>query len=372
MPPPTRYLVDLDALHHNLAVARARAGGRKVLAAVKANAYGHGLAAVALSIQERASADWLGIALTNEGSQLRAAGVTMPILKFSPTLPDDLPEAIAAGITLSVDDVATIRQAQSAARAAGRVVDVHLKVDTGMRRVGFEPEAAEVVAAEALASPNLRATGIFTHLPISDVPAGREFTNLQFQRFSEVVDRVTAVVGPLEHVHAGSSAAVLSHDLRNTTMVRPGIMIYGSPPDPGTPGGDDLRAVGRWTSRVTFLKRVAAGESVGYGRTWMAPRDTWIATVGVGYGDGYSRQLSSRGRMLINGHSYPIAGRICMDQTMLDLGPQRPEVRVGDEVVLIGSSGEQRIGVQEIADLMGTISYEVMCLITARVPRSYI
>ena len=371
MPSPTRFHVDLDALHANLAVARDLAGGRKVLAAVKANAYGHGLVEVARSIQQRGSADWLGVAVTTEAQALRDAGVTLPILKFTPTLAEDLPEAIAAGVTLSVGDGRSVDEAQAAALAAGVTVDVHLKIDTGMRRVGADPRDAVALAERLAASSHLRVGGIFTHLPVSDVVPGEEFTRGQLALFEATVARVAAVVGPVELVHAANSGAVLGHDLGFTTMVRPGIMIYGSYPDAATPPTRPLREVGRWTSRVSFLKRIAAGETVGYGRTWTAPRDTWVATVAVGYGDGYSRLLSSRGRMLIDGRSYPVIGRVCMDQTMLDLGPGEPTVRVGDEVVLMGASGAERVGVEEIAQLMGTITYEVTCLITARVPRTY-
>ena len=392
MPTPTRFQVDLDALHANLATARELAGGRRVLAAVKANAYGHGLVPVALSIQERGSAEWLGIAVTEEGRQLRAAGVTLPLLKFTPTLPDDLPEAIDAGITLSVGDEDAILAARATAAEAGRVADVHLAVDTGMRRVGAEPSDVERLAALLAASPSLRVGGIFTHLPISDVVTGAEFTRAQLATFDDAVAAAESVLGPIELVHAANSGAVLGHDLGRTNMVRPGIMIYGSYPDVATVPTRPLRDVGRWTSRVTFVKRIRAGETVGYGRTWTAPADTWIATVAVGYGDGYSRLNSSRagapappeplstaasplgtpqrgGRMLIDGRSYPVVGRVCMDQTMLDLGPEPPSVRVGDEVVLMGTSGSERIGVEELAALMGTITYEVTCLIADRVPR---
>ena len=394
MPTPTRFQVDLDALHANLATARELAGGRQVLAAVKANAYGHGLVPVARSIQERGSAEWLGIAVTDEGAQLRAAGVTLPILKFTPTLPDDLPEAIDAGITLSVGAETFINAARATAAEAGRVVDVHLTVDTGMRRVGADPADVERLARLLAESPSLRVGGIFTHFPVSDVAAGEEFTRAQLARFDEAVAAAESVLGPIELVHAANSGAVLGHDLGRTNMVRPGIMIYGSYPDPATVPTRPLRDVGRWTSRVTFLKRIRAGETVGYGRTWTAPADTWIATVAVGYGDGYSRLNSSRaeapappevsstaaprdgtprrgGRMLIDGRSYPVVGRVCMDQTMLDLGPEPPSVSVGDEVVLMGTSGTERIGVEELAALMGTITYEVTCLITDRVPRDY-
>lgn len=371
MPTPTRFHVDLEALNGNLARARELAGGRLVLAAVKANAYGHGLVPVALSIQDHGTADWLGIAVTAEGTELRRGGVTLPVLKFTPTLPDDVAEAIAADVTLSIGDLAAADAAQHAAAAAGRVVDVHLAVDTGMRRVGAEPRDVAEVARAVDGAPNLRVGGIFTHLPISDVPEGEEFTREQLARFDDAVAAAEAVVGPIELIHAANSGAILGHDLGRTTMVRAGIVVYGSSPDPADDHGARLSGVGRLTTRVTFLKPIRAGETVGYGRTWTAPRDTWIATVAIGYGDGYSRLNSSRGRMLIDGRSYPVVGRVCMDQAMLDLGPTRPEVAIGDEVVVIGRSGQERIGVEELAELMGTISYEVTCLISPRVPRTY-
>lgn len=367
----TRFHVDLDALHHNLAVARELAGGRGLLVPVKANAYGHGLVPVARSIQERGAAEWLGVALVEEGRQLRDAGITLPILKFSPALAVELGDAIEADVTLSVDDVDTVEQAQAAAASLGRNVDVHLKVDTGMRRVGVEPEQAAPLAARIDASPNLRLQGVFTHLPISDVAEGDQFTIAELDRFFGVVDAIEAAHGPVELVHVANSGAVLGHDLGRSNLVRPGIMTYGSYPDIVGARPADLRDVGRWTSRVNFVKPIRAGESVGYGRTWTTGRDTWIATVAIGYGDGYSRRMSSRGRMLIDGVSYPVVGRICMDQTMLDLGPDTPRVRVGDEVVVMGTSGGERIGVEEIANLMDTITYEVTCLITERVRRDY-
>nr|WP_269452116.1 alanine racemase [Tessaracoccus coleopterorum] len=235
-----------------------------------------------------------------------------------------MPDAIAADVTLSVDDDDTVDQAQAAAALAGRTIDVHLKVDTGMRRVGIDPDAAAPLAARIDAAPNLRLQGIFTHLPVSDVDDGADYTVAELARFYAVVDEVERTHGPIGLVHVANSGAVLGHDLGRSNLIRPGIMIYGSYPDVvgGHPAG--LRDVARWTSRVNFVKRIRAGETVGYGRTWEAERDTWIATVAIGYGDGYSRRFSSRGRMLIDGVSYPVVGRVCMDQTMLDLGPAPP------------------------------------------------
>lgn len=362
----------LGNIEHNLNGIRARVGDRLVLAAVKANAYGHGAVEVARMIERTGAADWLGVATVDEGVQLREAGVGLPILKFSPTRGlDEVTRALAAAITLSVVDEQSVYEAGAGAGLLGLVgAAVHLKVDTGMRRVGVEPVGAPALAAEIAADDHLWLQGLFSHLPVSDSPAGEAFTRQQAEVFSATAESVEQVVGPLAIKHLANSGAVLGHPDTWFDLVRPGIMIYGSLPDPQAQRTVDLWPGLDLRTEISFLKPVAAGETVGYGRTWTAPRDTWIATVPVGYGDGYSRLLSNRGRMLIGGVSYPIAGRVCMDQTMIDVGPE-PTVAVGDEVVLIGSSGDEQITAGEIAELMGTIPYEVTCLITGRVPRTY-
>ena len=364
--------VDLDAINRNLRLVAELAQERTVLAAVKANAYGHGLVPVAREMEAAGVAHWLGVATVSEAMTLRKAGVGLPILKFSITLPDEFPEALRAGIVFTVGDVSSITHLHEAAKAAGVVAVAHLKLDTGMRRIGAAPSDAVRLARMLASHDHSRLGGLYTHLPVSDVNSGDRFTREQFVSLLAAAQEVTSAVGPVPLVHAANSGAVLGHDLMGTTMVRPGIMVYGSYPDPATSHAHSLEPVARWTSRLTFIKQVRAGESVGYGRTWTAPHDTWVGTVAVGYGDGYSRLLSNRGRMLIEGNSHPIVGRVCMDQTMIDLGPEHPAARVGDEVVLMGDSGQERITVEEIADLMGTISYEVTCLISDRVPRRHI
>ncbi len=208
-----------------------------------------------------------------------------------------------------------------------------------------------------------------SHLPVADVPEGADFTADEIARFRELAATLEAEHGPLVK-HLANSGGVLAHPDSWLDLVRPGVMAYGSYPDAHTPRTVGLLPGLEWRAPVTFVKRVRAGESVGYGRTWTAPADTWLATVAIGYGDGYSRSLSSRGRMLANGRSYPIAGRVSMDQTMIDLGPE-PALAVGDEVVLIGRSGDEEITAAELAELQGTISYEVTCAIGARVAREH-
>ncbi len=372
MPTPCELTVDLDALNRNVALAAELAGGRTVLVAVKADAYGHGLVRVASSIQDAGSAQWLGVATVAEAVTLRTAGISLPILKFSVTLREELAAALAASVAFTVADTRGIAELAEAAAEAAVIAEVHLNLDTGMRRIGARPEDAVALARQITDQQWLRFGGIYTHLPVSDTPEGTDFTRQQFRMLAGAARAVEEVAGPVPHIHAANSGAILSHDLQDTTMVRPGIMVYGSRPDPATPVRRAPEAVDRWTSRLSFIKQVRAGETVGYGRTWTASCDTWIGTVAVGYGDGYSRLLSNRGRVLVDGRSAPIVGRVCMDQTMIDLGAEAPSVNVGDEVVLLGRSGSEEITVEELAGLMGTITYEVTCLISPRVPRRYV
>ena len=358
----------LDHLRANLDAVRARVGGRAVLAAVKADAYGHGAIEVSRMIERTGAADWLGVATVGEGLELRAAGITLPVLKLSVARGEEVAAAVAAGLTLCVVDEDSILEAGAAATALGTTASVHLKVDTGMRRIGCEPELAPSLAQRADATPGVRLEGLFSHLPISDSPRGEEFTRGQVALFARTAREVEEARGPVPLKHLANSGAVLGHPDTWFDLVRPGIMIYGAYPDPEAARTVPLLPALEWRTRVSFVKRVPAGETVGYGRTWMAPRDTWVATVPVGYGDGYSRLLSNRGRMLVRGRSYPIAGRVCMDQTMIDLGPDT-DVTVGDDVVLVGRSGTDEITTSEVAGLMGTIPYEVTCLITRRVGR---
>lgn len=368
MPYVTRAIIDLDAIAANLAAVRSRAHGRAVLLAVKANAYGHGAVPVARMVERRSAADWLGVATVPEGVELRAAGIGLPILKLSHCFPDELSDAIAADLSLTVVDATTIAEAQAAASAVGRTVDVHLKLDSGMRRIGAELDMGLRLARLIDATSHLRLQGVFTHLPISDHPTGDAFTRDQLARFERAVAAITAERGPVQWVHAANSGAILSHDLGTTTMVRPGIMAYGYYPDPMTPHSVQLRQAFSLVSRVSYVKDVAAGDTVGYGRTWTADRDVRIATVPVGYADGYSRLLSNRGRVLIGGRSRPLRGRICMDQLMVEVDDT---VTVGDDVVLLGAQGSEFIATDELAAAMGTITYEVTCLIAPRVLRSY-
>ena len=368
----THARIHLDHIRFNIAGIRQAVGSkRKILVAVKANGYGHG--AVEISrLAEQSGVDWLGVATVPEGIQLREAGIRLPILKFSPAFEDEMTAAVDHNLALTVCEMVNIKALQACCESANKKANVHLKVDTGMGRIGVAiPEAPAIAAYVEKDCPNLVLEGVFTHLPISDAPdAG--FTQAQIARFKKLVDVIHQAVGRrVDLVHCANSGAVLSHKEGWLDMVRPGIMVYGSYPDPDTPRTIPLKPGMSLHTRVSFLKKVSAGTSVSYGRTWIAPQDTWMATIPVGYADGYNRLFSNRGRVLINGRSYPVVGRVCMDQTMVDLG-STTDVQAGDAVVLMGKSGDQEITCDDWAQMLNTITYEVTCRIDPRVMRVYV
>jgi len=366
----TQARIHLGSIVANLAAIRHAIGGRKLLVSVKANAYGHGAIQVG-RLEETCGVDWLGVATVPEALQLREAGVGLPILKLSPAFPEEMEAAVRASTTLAVCDQANAEALEAVCAAMAAEATVHLVIDTGMARIGVQPLLAPALAVFlAERCPHLRIQGCFTHLPVSDA-ADPTYTEAQIKRFRAAVEAVEAALGrKLELVHCANSGAVLGHPEGFMDLVRPGIMIYGFYPDQGTPRSIPLLPGLSFLTRVSFLKQVTAGTRVGYGLTWAAPKDTWIATLPVGYADGFNRLFSNRGRVLVGGRSYPVVGRVCMDQTMIDLGPET-EVRVGDEVVLIGRSGGLEITVDEWAKVLGTITYEVTCQINGRVERVF-
>lgn len=361
----------LDHIRFNLEGIRARVGPeRKILIGVKANGYGHGAVAVA-RLAERIGIDWLGVATVPEGLHLRQAGIRLPVLKLSAAFPEEMEVAVRNALALTVFDRENIDALEAVCRASDLQATVHMKLDTGMGRIGISPDAAPDLALHIeRACPHLRLEGLFTHLPVSD-DADPTYTREQVSRFQAAVDAVQEAIGrKVDLVHCSNSGAVLSHEAAWCDMVRPGIMVYGLYPDEGATRTIPLKPALSFLTRISALKKVAAGTSIGYGRTWVAEKDTWIATIQAGYADGFNRLFSNQGRVLIRGRSYPIVGRVCMDQSMVDLGPETG-ARVGDEVVLIGRSGDEEITAYEWARVLGTITYEVTCQINCRVERVY-
>lgn len=364
---PTRIRVDLDALGRNFRALQAHAGV-PVMGIVKANAYGHGLVRVARHLQALGIGQ-LGVALVEEGIALRCAGVMVPILVMGGIHAPQVGQFLAHGLEVTVSSIDKLRQVEQAAASRGRKAVVHLKVDTGMERIGVHAEHAGPLVEAALASPWCTVKGIYSHLACADDPAS-PMTREQLARFLHACAHFDRVGAPMPLRHLANSGGVLHFPETRLDMVRPGIALYGVLPDPASRPTVALEPALSLVSRVVYFKRVDAGRTVGYGATWTAPVDTRVATVPIGYGDGYPRALSSRGEVLVRGRRHPIVGRICMDQFMVDLGPGGTAYNE-DEVVLIGRQGDQALSCEAVAQAAGTIPYEILTGLNARIPREY-
>jgi alanine racemase len=362
---PTMATVDLNALTHNYQEMARRIGDRKVLAVVKAQAYGHGAIPVSRRLVELGT-HMLGVALVEEGRDLRDAGITAPILVMAPVFPGQAEVLINAKLTPVVYTLAVARALSDAVAGTGRTFGVHVKIDTGMGRIGLSPEEAVdfIVAAGKL--PGLAVEGLMTHFADADL-RDKAFARAQMDRFESLIRSLEAKGITIPLRHAANSAAVLEYDRALLTMVRPGLMLYGYNPLESRISAD-LRPVLSLVTRIAFVKRVPAGVPISYGRTFVTNRESLIATIPLGYADGYSRGLSNKGEAIVRGARVPVAGRVCMDMTMLDV-TDVPGVAEGDEVVLIGAQGNERITADDIAARTGTIAYEVLCGIGCRVPR---
>lgn len=367
--PGTRALIHLANLRHNMAAVRALlAPGVELCPMVKADAYGHGAVIVARAAVE-AGARFLGVASVEEGLELREAGIGASILVLRNLLADETEAAVAADLTPFVADAAGIDAVEAAASRLGRRASVHLKIDTGMGRVGCRPAEAPALAARVASSESLVLGGVCTHFAGADMPE-REYTERQIRLFVACLQDIRRLGVEPGIVHASNTGGVLGYPEAHFGMVRVGIALYGYAPDNGRTPPLRLRPVMELTTRVAFVKEVEPGAAISYGMTWRSGRRTWIATLAAGYADGYSRLLSSRGQVWVRGRRCPVVGRVCMDQCMIDLGPDT-DARVGDDAVLFGpgAAGGGPPDAAEIARLMGTIPYEVTCLVTKRVPR---
>jgi alanine racemase len=358
--------VDLDAVRHNVAGLCAAAAPATLWANVKANGYGHGATAVAGAALD-AGATGLCVALVQEGLELRTAGFDCPVLVLSEQPPEDLADAITAHLDLTVYSYA---QLEAIAVAGGRDHPVHLKIDTGMRRVGAAAEDALALAEAIAASPAVRLAGVCTHLAIADEP-GDPYTAAQLEMFEDIVTALSVAGHHPPFVHAANSAASLAFPDSRLDMVRAGIAIYGVAPSAALADHAPwLRPAMSLHARVAHVKRVRAGDRISYGLRHRFDADTNVATLPIGYADGVPRRLfESGGEVLIGGQRHPIVGVVTMDQLMVDCGADA--VAVGDQAVLIGAQGSEAVTAVEWADRLGTISYEVLCGISARVARRY-
>lgn len=370
--------IDLGAIAHNVrALRRATNPSARLMVAVKANGYGHGAEQTARVALENGATD-LGVARIDEGIALRRAGISAPILIFGFTPDRCLAELAAHRLVPAVLSLDHARALAAAARAAGKVLPIHVKVDTGMGRLGLAcddlrgggaaPAAGEIAAIARL--EGLALQGLFTHFATAD-HADLAYARLQFQRFQRLMAQLDTAGCAVALRHAANSGAIVQMPETHLEMVRAGIAVYGLYPSAEVDHGlIDLKPAMTLKATILQLKQVAAGTPISYGCTYKAPAPTTIATVSVGYADGYSRALSNRGAMLAGGRRVPIVGRICMDLTMIDVGPS-PTVKAGDEVVLIGRQGQAEISADEVAATLGTINYEVVSALTGRVERIY-
>jgi alanine racemase len=340
--------------------------------AVKADAYGHGAVECARAL-ERLGADWFGVALPEEGAQLRDAGIAKPILCLGAFWPGQERMLIERGLTTAVFDIARLQRLDRAARSVNAVVDFHLKVDTGMGRLGVPTSELPDFLEAASTFRNVRLDGVMTHFASADLPDKAEFTRQQMARFQAACEMIRARGHRPTWVHQSNSAAAHAYPVARGNMVRLGGVLYGLWRDSTNPSVEpfDWKPVMSVHSRVAFLKTVPPGTALGYGNTYVTGRESLIATLPVGYEDGLRRSLSSRGKVIVRGRMAPIVGRISMDLTLIDV-TDVPGVAVGDLVTLIGRQGDRQISAEEVAVEAGTMSYEVTCGFSPRVPRVYL
>lgn len=354
--------IDLNALSHNLKIARQKAGNKNILAVVKANAYGHGAVEISKHLI-RQGVSYLGTAFKSEAIDLRESGINTPILVFFDR--ENIDEYFKYNLNPVVFDLNTVRRlSKEAVRRKCRIA-VHIKIDTGMGRSGFIIEKALREIPKIACLKNIELEGLMSHFSDADLD-DKEFAALQLKRFLSLKKEFRHKGVRFKYHHIANSASVLSMKDAHLNMVRPGIMLYGY----GLSKDDNLKPVLSLKSGILLLKRVPAGTPISYGRTFITKKKSAIATIPVGYADGYSRRLSNNGEVIINGKKAPVIGRVCMDTIMADV-TDIPGVNMNSGVILIGSHGRARITAQDIAERTGTIPYEVLTSIGQRVTRVY-
>jgi alanine racemase len=362
--------VNLDAIRHNVAAFRRLSGPScRILAVVKSQAYGHGALAVSRAALE-AGAGWLAVARVREGIQLRKGGIEAPILLLGPLAPAEVLDAVGGNLCLTLVDVAQARIVSEAAVVAGKVASVQVKLDTGLGRYGASLEELRQLLRVVTGLPRLRLEGLFSHFATADEPDG-SYAAAQVERFRLGIEELEAEGFHFPMLHMAASAGTLAVAGSRMDMVRMGLSLYGLYPSPHLSSVADLWPALSVRSRVARLFELEAGESVGYGRTYIADRPVRAALIPIGYADGLPRCHSNRGTMLIGGRRAPIIGRVSMDLCVVDIG-QCGDVQVGDPVTVIGSQGDESIGCDEFAATSGTISYEVLTSLGFRMPRVYI
>lgn len=365
--------VDLDAVEFNIeSMRRNLKPGTRMCPAIKADGYGHGALRIAQRLEPRGDIWGFALATVEEAVELREGGITKPLLILGYTFPYSYDTMAELGIRPAVFRGDMLEELSAAAARTGRTIHLHLAVDTGMSRIGIRPDDEGLALIEqAAALPGLQIEGIFTHFSKAD-ETDRANTERQIREFTAFCDRVEAHIGSRIPIrHCSNSAGIVSYTQANLDMVRPGITVYGLWPSAQVPRDIvPLKPAMALYSHVSFVKTVPAGTAVSYGGTFITDTITTLATVPVGYGDGYARGLSNRGYVLIRGRRAPIRGRVCMDQFMVDV-TGIPGAASGDLVTLLGTDGEETITMEQLGDLSGRFNYEFACCLTRRVPRLY-
>lgn len=363
---PTHIEVDSQALRDNFHLIRNRVAPAKIMASVKANGYGHGMVTVSKILEEE-GIEGLGVAYIEEALELRRADIKTPILVFGGLLKEQLGQYVANEIDVTASSVSKLEQIEAAASLYGKRARVHLKVDTGLERIGVHYYSAQSLFDAALSSNWCDIVGVYSHF--AEVRRDDlSLAKLQLERFLTALDYFEKRAKAPFVRHIANSGAVPLFPESYLDMVRPGLSLYGVLPHSSLHGVLDLRPVLSLKSQVVFFKVVRQGAGVSYGHAWVAPRDTRVITVPIGYGDGYLRSLSNKAHVLVGGRRCPVVGRVCMDQLMVDISPNG-EAYNGDEVVLIGGQGHERITVEELAALIDTTPHELLVLLNQRVPR---
>ena len=361
--------IDLKAFTHNIKEIRKKVGAEtKILLVVKADGYGHG----ALKIAKKASSlgvAMFGVAMVEEALELQKAGINTPILILNAILSEEVSEVVRYDLRQTVGSFSLAEKLSEEAKRQNRKVIIHIKIDTGMGRIGFFPEEAVSFIKKIWALDNLAVEGIFTHFSSAE-EKDKSFPNFQLSQFLKVIKELEKEGINISLKHTANSAAILDLPQTYLDMVRPGLIAYGLFPSQSVKRSINLQPVLSLKTKVVFLKKVSKGQPISYGRTYIAPEPTLMATVPIGYADGYPRLLSNQGEVIIKGKRVPVRGRVCMDQCMIEV-KDIPGVKVGEEVVLIGKQGKEEIKVEEIAEKLNTIPYEIVCMLKKRVPRIY-
>lgn len=365
---PTHIEVDLNAISHNYHTICAHVAPSTVMTVVKANAYGHGLVEIAQHLQALGSR-YFGVAFLEEGIKLRKAGITAPILVMGGILGDQIPLFLDHDLTLTASSIEKLIHIEAQAKQRNKRARVHLKIDTGMERIGVHYYNAEKLFKAALNCEYCHIEGIYTHFARAD-EHDLSYTCLQLKRFLAVCDFYPRHNLPMPIRHTANSGAIAQLPETNLDMVRPGVMLYGVYPLSETRRTLALRSAMTWKSRVVYFKVIKPQHPVSYGSSWQSDTQTRLVTVPVGYGDGYFRSMSGKAQMLINGKRYPVVGRICMDQVMIDIG--QDSTFNGDAVTILGGAAPNAITAEQLADWAGTITCEILTNINTRVPRLYL